>query len=122
MPSMKYIREYKDYTDLLTESTSYDLTVKDLGKDDYVVYATHGDNIIGQLNFIKSKFRPVLKGTSIVVSPLYRRRGIASAMYQFAEEELGIKFVRGDSVLTPSGKALWNNPNRKFGLIMRQDD
>jgi len=36
-------------------------------------------------------------------------------MYEFAEKELNMKFVKSDDVLTPDGKALWNNPNRKFG-------
>jgi hypothetical protein len=37
-------------------------------------------------------------------------------MYVFAEEELGMKFVKSDDVLTPDGKALWDSPNRKFGI------
>jgi hypothetical protein len=36
-------------------------------------------------------------------------------MYQFAEREFGLKFVRNDEVLTADGKSLWNNNNRKFG-------
>jgi hypothetical protein len=34
----------------------------------------------------------------------------------FAEEELGMKFVKSDDVLTSDGKALWDSPNRKFGM------
>jgi len=37
-------------------------------------------------------------------------------MYEFAEKEFNLKFIKTDSVLTPDGKLLWNNPNRKFGI------
>ena len=95
---------------------SYKLSLKDLGDDDYKVIAIDNGKHVGELQFIKSKFKPVLKGSSVVVDPNYQRRGIGSAMYIFAEKELNMKFVRTDDVLTGSGKALWNDPNRKFGL------
>jgi GNAT superfamily N-acetyltransferase len=90
--------------------------LKDLGDDDYKVIAIDNGKHVGELQFIKSKFKPVLKGSSVVVDPNYQRCGIGSAMYIFAEKELNMKFVRTDDVLTGSGKALWNDPNRKFGL------
>jgi len=37
-------------------------------------------------------------------------------MYEFAENELNMKFVRNDDVLTPDGKSIWNSSNRKFGI------
>ena len=100
--------------DLLKET--YKLSLKDLGHDDYKVIAIDNGKNIGELQFIKSKFKPVLKGSTVSVDPNYRRQGIGSAMYQFAEKEFNMKFVKTDDVLTPDGKALWNNPNRKFGL------
>jgi hypothetical protein len=36
-------------------------------------------------------------------------------MYQFAEQQFSLKFVRNDEVLTADGKSLWNSSNRKFG-------
>jgi GNAT superfamily N-acetyltransferase len=101
--------------DLLKEG--YELSLKDLGDDDYKVIATVDGKPVGELQFIKSKFKPILKGTSVVVDPNYQRQGIGSAMYQFAEKELNMKFVKTDDVLTGSGKALWNDPNRKFGNL-----
>ena len=95
---------------------SYKLSLKDLGDDDYKVIAIDNGKHVGELQFIKSKFKPVLKGSTVSVDPNYRRQGIGSAMYQFAEKEFNMKFVKTDDVLTPDGKALWNNPNRKFGL------
>jgi len=100
---------------LLKESTDITYQLKDLGDGDFKVVAMTGSSIVGTLTFAKSQFSPKLIGTTLSVDPEFRRRGIASGMYEFAEEELGIKFVRGDDVLTPDGKALWDNPNRKFG-------
>jgi ribosomal protein S18 acetylase RimI-like enzyme len=95
---------------------SYKLSLKDLGDDDYKVIAIDNGKYVGVLQFIKSKFKPVLKASTVSVDPNYQRQGIGSAMYQFAEKEFNMKFVKTDDVLTPDGKALWNNPNRKFGL------
>lgn len=100
--------------DLLKET--YKLSLKDLGDGNYKVVAIDNGKNIGELQFIKSKFKPVLKGASVVVDPNYQRQGIGSAMYVFAEKQLKLKFVKTDDVLTGSGKALWNDPNRKFGL------
>ena len=101
--------------DILTENLSVTFELKDLGDDDFKVIATLGSNSVGTLTFTKSKFGPKLMGTTLSVDPNFRRQGIASGMYEFAEKELNMKFVKSDDVLTPDGKALWNNPNRKFG-------
>jgi len=107
---MKYIKDYP----LFESSTTY--TMKSIDGDEFVVYAKLNSKIIGELRFIKSKFKSVLKGGSISVDPNFRRGGIASSMYKFAEEELGTKFVKSNTGLTPDGKALWDSPNRKFGI------
>jgi len=101
--------------DLIKEG--YEPSLKDLGETGYKVIATVDGKHIGELQFIISKFKPVLKAASVVVDTNYQRQGIGSAMYQFAEKELNMKFVRTDDVLTGSGKALWNDPNRKFGNL-----
>ncbi len=93
----------------------YKLELKEVEEGDYVVVATKGSERVGELRFIISKFKPVLKATTVSVDPSHRREGIGSSMYQFAEKELGKPFVRNEDVLTPDGKALWNNKNRKFG-------
>jgi ribosomal protein S18 acetylase RimI-like enzyme len=101
--------------DLLKEG--YELSIKDLGNSEYKVIATVDGEPVGELQLIKSNFKPVLKASTVSVDPNYRRQGIGSAMYQFAEKELSMKFAKSDDVLTPDGKALWNDPNRKFGNL-----
>lgn len=110
---MKYVKTYESF---LFESSGYVLSMKELEDGEYVVYAKKGSQEVGKLNFIKSKYKPVLKATIVTVDPAHRRQGIGSSMYVYAEKELGMKFVRSDEVLTPDGKSIWNDPNRKFGL------
>lgn len=109
---MKNIPTFENF---LNES-SVTYTIKEIDKDEFIVYAKMSSKIVGELRFIKSKFKSVLKGGTISVDPNYRRKGIASSMYVFAEEKLEMKFVKSDDVLTPDGKALWDSPNRKFGM------
>jgi ribosomal protein S18 acetylase RimI-like enzyme len=48
----------------------------------------------------------------------HRRRGIANAMYAFAELSLGVRlydFWGTDTKQTPSAKALWSQAKRPFG-------
>lgn len=51
---------------------------------------------------------------SVQVHPQHRRKGIATAMYVLAEKVSGKRFVP-DTYQTPSGRALWDQPNRPFG-------
>ena len=90
--------------------------IKNITDNEYQILTTISGKVVGSLFFIKSKFTPVLKATSISVDPSFRRKGIGSKMYEFAEEKLKLKFIRSDNVTTPDGKALWDNPNRKFGI------
>ena len=99
--------------DLLKENISLSLKQVD---DEYIVNAVTNDNEkVGELRFIKSKFKPNLVASSVVVDPNYRRQGIGSSMYVYAEKQLKLKFTKSNDVLTPDGKELWNSPNRKFG-------
>jgi len=106
---------------LFDDNSNISFAIKTTNNVDYVIYAKVNNNIVGELHFIKSKFKPVLKGTSVSVDPNYQRKGIASAMYEFAEKELGLKFIKSDDALTADGKLLWNNPNRKFGITTKYD-
>ena len=99
----------------LSEGTQFNLELKDLTDGDWMVVATKGHNRVGELRFIESKFKPVLKATIVSVDPSHRREGIGTAMYQYAEGQLGKRFVRNEDVLTPDGKALWAAKERKFG-------
>lgn len=112
------MRNLPTYDSFLNENENpkVSMKIKTLGDDMYKVIATINNKEVGELTFIKSKFKNVLKGTGVTVDPSYRRMGIGSGMYEFAEKELGVKFVKSDDVLTPDGKALWNSKNRKFGI------
>lgn len=100
---------------LMNEDVKNGMILTHINDNEYTVKVINGGQEVGKLNFIKSKFKPVLKATSITVNPAYRRQGIASSMYVYAEKELGMKFVKSEDVLTPDGKAMWNSSNRKFG-------
>jgi N-acetylglutamate synthase-like GNAT family acetyltransferase len=50
----------------------------------------------------------------VVVADDYRRRGIATTLYCYAEEVAG-KPVRQSKECTPSSRALWKQGNRPFG-------
>jgi GNAT superfamily N-acetyltransferase len=51
----------------------------------------------------------------IKVDAAHRRKGIASAMYAFAEQETGLKAKPSDSQ-TMMGKSLWEQNDRPFGI------
>jgi predicted GNAT family acetyltransferase len=108
---MKHVKLFKQFTN------GYEFTVKHIDDNEYAVIATKSGKQVGRLDFIKSKFKPALKASTVNVDPSYRRQGIATSMYQFAEQEFDLKFVRNDEVLTADGKSLWNSKNRKFGQI-----
>jgi GNAT superfamily N-acetyltransferase len=110
------MKRVKLFEGFVNESTDWELTLINIEDNEYVVKALKGSKEIGRLDFIKSKFKPVLKATIVEVDPNHRRKGVGSSMYEFAEKELGMKFVRNDDVLTPDGKSIWNSPNRKFGI------
>lgn len=110
---MKHIKLFESY---LNESDGWKLVISNPDANEYVVKALKGSKEIGRLDFIKSKFKPVLKATIVEVDPNHRRKGVGSSMYEFAEKELGMKFVRNEDVLTADGKSIWNSPNRKFGI------
>lgn len=110
---MKHIHTFES---LLNESANgYELSIKKLEDNEYVVKATKGGKEVGELRFIKSKFLDALKATIVSVDPNHRRQGIASSMYMYAEKELKTKFVQNDEVLTADGKALWNSASKQWG-------
>jgi GNAT superfamily N-acetyltransferase len=106
---MKKVKLFEEFT------KGYEFSMKHIDDNEYAVIATKSGKQVGRLDFIKSKFKPVLRASIVAVDPSYRRQGIATSMYQFAETEFGMKFERNDDVLTADGKSLWNSQNRKFG-------
>jgi len=109
------MNKFLKYEEFIFESSTVEYSISNIEDNDYIVRAKINSKSVGELRFIKSQNKPVLMAGSLSVDPSHRRKGIASSMYVFAEEELGMKFVKSEDVLTPDGKLLWNNPNRKFG-------
>ena len=112
---MKPLKNYHQWIHESKLANEVTYTLKELDDDQFVVKALKGNKEVGRLDFIKSKFKKVLKGSGIAVDPNHRREGIGTQMYIYAEEQLGLKFVRNDEVLTAAGKALWNQKSRPFG-------
>jgi ribosomal protein S18 acetylase RimI-like enzyme len=110
---MKHIKLFESY---LYESDGWKLVISNPDANEWVVKALKGTKEIGRLDFIESRFKPVLKATGVTVDPAHRRVGVGSSMYEFAEKRLSKKFVRNEDVLTADGKSIWNSPNRKFGI------
>jgi len=112
---MKDLKQFIKTTirEFLNESKldDYSLSIKKID-DDYFVLAKKGNTEVGKLSFIISKFKPKLIATSVVVDPNYRRLGIATAMYNFAENKLNMKFIPNENVLTPDGKKFWSSRNK----------
>ena len=79
--------------------------------DDREIYAKIGDRVVGTAYFgyVGADLR-----AAVQVDPKYRRRGVATAMYVWAEEIARDKLTP-DSPHTPYAEALWNQPNRPFG-------
>jgi 2'-5' RNA ligase/GNAT superfamily N-acetyltransferase len=91
----------------------HELGDPELDQNQLYVLAYLDGKHVGSANFIlKSDY---LYPNDVQVEPEYRRKGIASAMYIFAEEETELK-LRPHSIQTPEGQALWHqNRDRKFG-------
>ena len=106
---MKHVKLFEEFT------KGYEFLMKHIDDNEYAVIASKAGKQVGRLDFIKSKFKPILRASIVTVDPSYRRQGIATSMYQFAEQEFDMKFERNDDVLTSDGKSLWDSKNRKFG-------
>ena len=65
-------------------------------------------------NHYDDEDRPLiaLKGWSVEVHPDFRRKGLATAMYDFAEEAFDLRVLPG-SFQTPSGKAFLKERGKK---------
>lgn len=101
------IREYLNEQDT-SQVENVKLSIKDID-DEYIVLAKINNVIVGKLMFIKSKWKSILIASSVVVDPNYRRMGIATKMYNFAENKMNMDFRQNDQVLTPDGKLFWKS-------------
>ena len=86
--------------------------------DDREIYAKIGDRVVGTAYFgyVGADLR-----AAVQVDPKYRRRGVATAMYVWAEEIARDKLTP-DIPHTPYAEALWNQPNRPFGRTAAMKD
>jgi ADP-ribose pyrophosphatase YjhB (NUDIX family)/GNAT superfamily N-acetyltransferase len=93
------------------------------GQPGHRIVATDKEgNRVGSLPFFEHK-NGVLKvspGSMVFVDDAHRRKGLASAMYTYAEQKLGKKFQRG--LTTPFGSKLWGQNDRPFGALEKASD
>jgi len=75
---MKRLKLFEEFT------KGYEFSMKHIDDNEYAVIATKSGKQVGRLDFIKSKFKPVLRASIVAVEPSSRRQGIVSSRYQFA--------------------------------------
>ena len=75
-------------------------------------------NKVGSVSVYPTEDDTSLIANDLMVKPEHRRKGIATAMYQYAEKVMGKRFQNEPEAgrgRTPAGQAFWNQPNRPFG-------
>jgi predicted GNAT family acetyltransferase len=99
-----------DISNLFESKSNVTYSLKNKINDDvpYKVYAAVDNKNVGELQFVVSKDNSKLIAASVVVDPNYRRQGIATALYKYAEQEMGLKFVKTNTT-TKDGDMLWNS-------------
>jgi GNAT superfamily N-acetyltransferase len=111
----KFIREttFKDFTLYWRRKPSSDF-------DDFSILATvpsdDGERVVGDLFYGPWNGDPSEKDFegAIEVDPEFRRQGLATAMYAWAERISGQKF-RPATSHTDAAEALWKQKHRPFG-------
>lgn len=96
----------------------------------YVTAYDKNNNVVGEASF-SDHLVPNQAGTSLVshpdymkgwdvkVHPDHQRKGLASAMYEYAEKMSGKKILQGGT--TSEGSSLWEQKDRKFGNLNIHD-
>ena len=67
---------------------------------------------IGYVEFVHQNKR--LRACNLEVKKEFRRQGVATSMYEFAEKETGLKCTP-HSEQTKDAKEFWNQKNKRFG-------
>ncbi len=80
------------------------------------VEVRHGELIVASADFDDDSRSSHCQ--NVLVEAAHRRKGIAKALYVFAEKVLGKRLWNlwdGSSIQSEEAKAMWANPNRPFG-------
>ncbi len=88
-----------------------------------IVKVVYGEIIVGEADFTDDG--SIAYCQNIEVHPDYRRQGVATAIYVFAEKVFGkplIDFWQNDSAQSLEAKALWAQTNRPFGHVHNPED
>jgi GNAT superfamily N-acetyltransferase len=83
---------------------------------DLLIEVLHGDNGVAEAEFTDDGASAYCQ--NVQVDPSHQRKGIATAIYVFAENVIGkplYNFWGSDPKQTPAARALWAQPNRPFG-------
>lgn len=118
-PSLGYEIRHKIDTDSPDSDNAWRVT----GKGKYATITAHlGDKQVGQLDIGVSQAYPGhIRPVMVEVHPKHRRKGIATAMYQRAEQIFGLPAIQGASQ-SKAAKALWAQKARPFGQPFQKRD
>ena len=117
----KVLNMHEDKTKYILKLVKGDSKVRAFGKEhkvnnlsgDFAIFAVGESELLGWL-LITNENKNTISPLDVKVREKYRREGIASSMYAFAEKKIKKKFVRA-AIQSHDAEALWDQENRKFG-------
>lgn len=81
------------------------IKIKDLIYPDFIVYRVYyNNNVIAHLVLDRNKNHI----TTVTINDKFKRKGLASFLYDYIENTQNIK-LKPSSILLPDGKAFWKN-------------
>jgi GNAT superfamily N-acetyltransferase len=91
--------------------------VHDIVKKRYEQMHAKGKTVVGHVFIVLDGYdgRDVAFGEDLAVQPRYRRLGLATRMYDFAEKEIGEPLYQSE-LKTDQGEAFWSARRKKRGL------
>lgn len=88
------------------------------GMRDLTIFTAQGGETVATADLTDDEMARAFYVQNVSVQPAHRRRGLANAIYVFAEKLVGktlYNFWTGDNHQSPEARALWAQPNRPFG-------